>query len=317
MIQRRPDAHTLIELLVAVAILTVVILLVSRLIDGASTLTNLATKHIESDGQVRQLFDRMMIDFAQMVKRSDVDFYGKGTAAGGSMTGSTLSTINDRIAFFTMVPGDYPSTGSPSPFSLVSYKVNSSTAAASAAIYTRLQRMARGLLMNGDSSANNGSSPSVTDGPIVFAPITIPSVWSTTVTSNATTDSKHEIAGPEVFRFEYCYLLTSGALSVVPWDPSIGHSDVSGMRDIVAIVVDIATIDSKSHVPLTNSDVATIAGTLVDYSSGTGHGPGWLASQWQSAIDAPTNPTVMAMPKAARSGVRVYERYFYLAPTLQ
>jgi prepilin-type N-terminal cleavage/methylation domain-containing protein len=317
MIRKRTNAFTLTELLVAVAVLAVVILLVSHLISSASTLTNLATKHIESDGQVRQLFDRMAIDFAQMVKRSDVDFYGKGTTAGGPMTGSTLSTINDRIAFFTMVPGDYPSTGSPSPFSLVSYKVNSSTAVANAAVYTRLQRMARGLLMNGDSSANNGSSPSITDGPIVFAPITISSVWSTTVTSNATTDSKHEIAGPQVFRFEYYYLLTSGALSVIPWDPSIGHSDPSGMRDVAAIVADVATIDSKSHVLLTNSDVATIAGTLVDYSAGTGHGAGWLLNQWQSVIDTPTNPAVRSMPKAALSGVRVYEHSFYLAPTLQ
>lgn len=314
---RRTNAFTLAELLVALAVLTVVILLVSRLISSASALTNLATKHIDSDGQVRQLFDRMAIDFAQMVKRSDVDFYGKGTTAGGAMAGTTLSTINDRIAFFTMVPGDYPSTGSPSPFSLVSYKVNSSTAVANAAVYTRLQRMARGLLMNGDSSANNGSSPSISDGPIVFAPITISSIWSTTVTSNATTDSKHEIAGPQVFRFEYYYLLTSGALSVIPWDPSIGHADVGGMRDVAAIVVDIATIDPKSHVLLTNSEVATIAETLVDYSAGPGHGPGWLLNQWQSVIDTPTNAAVKSMPKVALSGVRVYEHYFCLAPTLQ
>jgi hypothetical protein len=173
------------------------------------------------------------------------------------------------------------------------------------------------LLMNGDSSANNGSSPGITDGPIPFAPITIASVWSTTVTSNATTDSKHEIAGAQVFRFEYYYLLTSGAFSVIPWDASIGHSDVSGMRDVAAVVVDVATIDPKSHVLVTNSDVGILAGTLIDYSDSSSHGPGWLLNQWQSVIETPVNPAVKSMPKAALSGVRVYEHYFYLAPTPQ
>src|SRR5713226_1397327 len=106
-------AFTLAEMLIAIAVLAILVLLFTRLFNSAAIITNLSSKHLESDGQVRQLFDRMAIDFAQMVKRSEVDFYGKGTS---SFTGS--SPGNDRIAFFSMVPGDYPSTGSQSPFSL-------------------------------------------------------------------------------------------------------------------------------------------------------------------------------------------------------
>lgn len=304
-------AFTLVEMLTAIAVLTVLTLLLTRLFNSATTIITISGKNMESDGQIRPLFDRMAIDFAQMTKRSDLDFYGKGTSAGGTMTG------NDRIAFFSMVPGDYPSTGSQSPFSLIAYKVNSSTAAANAAVYTRLQRMSRGLLMNGDSSANNGRSPTITDGPIVFAPKSISSVW-TTIASNATNDSKYELAGPQVLRLEYYYLLTNGGFSVTPWDPSqAGHIDAAGMRDVVAIVAAVAAIDSKSRVLLDNSQIATIAETLVDYPAGSGHGPGWLLEQWQSVLDTPTNATVRSMPRPALSSIRLYERYFYLAPSPQ
>jgi prepilin-type N-terminal cleavage/methylation domain-containing protein len=301
---------TLTEILLSTAILGLIVVLLARSVNSVNLITTSATKRIETEAQVRPIFDRMAIDYAQMVKRADVDFFGKGTASGGLMAG------NDRIAFFSTVPGDYPSTGSSSPFSLVSYKINSSVAAANTAVFTRLQRMARGLLMNGDANANNGSFPTMTDGPVIFSPVSIQGVWGTTVTSNATTDSKHELFGPNIIRLEYYYLLTNGAFSIVPWDPSIaGHTNAAGLRDVGAIVVAVAAVDPKTRVSFSNSTVATIAGTLVDYSPG--HGPGWLTKQWRSALDSPTNATVRGLPAPAVAAIRVSERYFYLSPTLQ
>lgn len=308
--KRANEAFTLIEMLVAVAVLAVTVLLAARAVNSISAITTTASRRIETDAQVRPLFDRMSIDLVQTVKRPDVDFFAKGTALGGAMNG------NDRIAFFSMVPGDYPSSGSASPFSLISYKINSSAAAGNKAVSTRLQRMARGLLMNGDASANNGTSPSLTDGPIFFSPISIQSVWATTVTSNATTDSKHELIGPNVLRFEYYYLLTNGHFSVVPWDAAIaGHTTAAGLRDIAAIVVAVAAVDPKTRVLFDNGVVSTISDTLIDYSTGAGHGPGWLTSQWRSSLESPTNATVRTLPRSALAAIRVYERYFYLTPT--
>lgn len=297
---------------VAVAVLAVIVVLTARAVNNISAITTIANRRIEADAQVRPLFDRMTIDFAQMVKRPDVDFLGKGTAPGGPMNG------NDRIAFFSMVPGDYPSSGSPSPFSLISYKINSSEAVENRAIFTRLQRMARGLLMNGDASANNGTSPSLMEGPIFFFPISIHSVWTTKVTSNATTDSKHELIGPNVLRFEYYYLLTDGNFSVIPWDAAIaGHNTAAGLRDVAAIVVAVAAVDPKTRVLFDNASISAISGALIDYSVAAGHGPGWLTSQWRSSLDSPSNATVRALPRPAVAAIRVYERFFYLTPTLQ
>jgi hypothetical protein len=302
-VRKSIHAFTLAELLVGIAVLTLLTLLIARIVNSAATITTLSGKHMDADAQARPLLDRMAIDFAQMVKRSDVQCYLKSPII--PMTGTTASTNNDRIAFYSTVPGDYPSTGSQSPFSLVAYRVNSSTAAANTASNTRLQRMSRGLLMNGDSS-------SITDGPIVFGPTAIELIWPS-IGSNATFDAKYELVGPQVFRFEYYYLLTNGNLSATPWDTALGHIDATGMRDVAAIVVTIATIDSRSRVLLDNARVATIAGALPDYGSGAG--PGQLLAQWRDKLNA--DAQITAMPRPAIAGIRFYERYFYLAPTRQ
>ncbi|MFL6589615.1 MAG: type II secretion system protein J [Chthoniobacterales bacterium] len=302
---RAQRGFTLVELLVSITLLAFMVALLARLTVNATNTIQGGQKRIDVDSQVRPLFDRMALDFSQMVQRSDVDFYGKGTAAGGPMTGNALSTINDKIAFYSGVPGDYAGAGSQSPFSVIAYKVNSSTAAGNKDVYTRFQRMAYGLLMNGDSSK-------VQDGPLVFGPTNISDIW-TSVKSNATTDSKYEVASAQIFRFEYYYLLTNGSFSVVPWDAAAGHADPSGLRDVTAVIVAVAAIDQTSRVLLSsdNTQVATIAGKLPDYAATMG--PGQLLAQWQSKVT--TDATIKAMPRLAINGIRFYERAFYLKPT--
>ena len=80
---------------------------------------------MDADSQARQLLDRMAVDFAQMVKRSDVDYYVKSSAA--SPLRHVLQPGNDQIAFYSAVPGYYPPTGSQSPVSLVAYRVYNPT----------------------------------------------------------------------------------------------------------------------------------------------------------------------------------------------
>src|SRR3984893_11559608 len=96
-------AFTLVEMLLSIVALTLFVLMVSRLVKSASTITTMGNKHMGADSQARSVLDRMAVDFAQMVKRSDVDFFGKNTAApnspGGAMNG------NDQIGFFSAVPG--------------------------------------------------------------------------------------------------------------------------------------------------------------------------------------------------------------------
>jgi hypothetical protein len=231
----------------------------------------------------------MAIDFTQMVKRSDVDYFAKGTTApnsvGGTMTG------NDQIAFYSTVPGYYPSTGSPSPVSLVAYRINSLNGAAA---FNKMERLGKGLVWNGASGGT----------PVVFW-ATITSNWQAATSSSlADPDGNYEIIGPQAFRFEYCYLLTNGNLVITPPLASDGRADPT---KISAIVASIAVIDSKSKVLVTNAQITTLAASLSDYAAGMT--PGQLRANWQTTLDSVTN-----LPRPAISGIRLYERYFYLSP---
>jgi hypothetical protein len=279
-------AFTLAELLVTVAVLVLLVLLFTQVLNSAATITTLGHKQMDADAQARQLLDRMVIDFAQMVKRNDVDFFAKGTLAPNSVGGTMAG--NDRIAFYSAIPGYYPSTGSQSPVSLVAYRVNSLSGATA---FNKLERLGKGLVWNGVSATNT---------PVVFMPLTISGTWpAATSSSLADPDGNYETIGPQVFRFEYCYLLkATGSLSITP------PSDISG---IAAIVADIAVIDDKSKVLLNNTQITSLAGQLVDYGSIIV--PGQLRNNWQNVLNANTT-----LPRPALSGIRLYERFFYLSP---
>jgi hypothetical protein len=48
---------------------------------------------------------------------------------------------------------------------------------------------------------------------------------------------------------------------------------------------------------------------LVDYDASTMTNPGQLLAAWRTAIDANS----ISLPAPAISGIRLYERYFYLS----
>jgi prepilin-type N-terminal cleavage/methylation domain-containing protein len=269
----RSKAFTLVEMLVSITILTLIVLLVSRLFNSASALTTSVNKRMDVDEQVRPFLDRVAIDLAQMVKRSDVDYFLKSP--------SNTQTGNDQIAFYSVVSG-YNAT-SAGPVSLVAYRINSRNQA---------ERMAKGLIWNGDSS---------TGTPIVFMPLTISTTWASATDTSA--DIDYELAAPNVFRFEYYYVLTNGNLSDTPWDSAAGHTAPRGMRDVAAISVVIAAIDSKSQVLLSGTQLATVAAGMSDFTGSMAQGA--LVARWQSTLDATTG-----LPRSAITGIRIYQRYF-------
>src|SRR5438034_5822554 len=110
---------------------------------------------------------------------------------------------------------------------------------------------------------------------------TIQNIWPAAA-SSTTADSDYETAGPQVFRFEYYYLLSTalsanalsnGALanqlSAGPWS----STDTFSVKDVAAIVVAIAVIEPKSKVLLTTANMEKLAGTngqtspLVNYTT--------------------------------------------------
>jgi hypothetical protein len=277
-------AFTLVELLVSVAVLVALVLLFGRLFVSATAITASGNKRIETDRPVRLVFERLAADFAQMAKRPDLDFFGKGTAAPNSIGGAMPG--NDRFAFYSAVPGYHASSSSPGPISLIAYRINTNT----------LERMAKGLSWNGTSS---------TDAPVVFLPLTISSTWASATNSSA--DSDYELIGPHVFRFEYHYVLKSGVVATIPWDTGTGHVTTDGLQDVVAISICLAALDSKSRLLTSDSDLNALALAMNDFSPSLS--PGELLNQWQSALSSATG-----IPRRALSAIRLYERTFALSP---
>src|SRR5438477_5191835 len=137
--------------------------MVSQLVNHATAVTRTGNKHIDTDTQARAALDRMAQDFAKMLKRTDVDYYikqpikynGHGNGHGYGKKVQTGQQGSDQIAFFSQLPGYYPSTGSQSPLSLVAYRVNEDSTSAS---YLELERMGKGLLWNGVINPNQAPS---------------------------------------------------------------------------------------------------------------------------------------------------------------
>ncbi len=261
----------------AVALLGIIILIVTRVFNSAIAISSSGSKRLDADMHARALLNRMSIDFAKMVRRSDLDVFLKEP--------SVPQSGNDQIAFFCALPGYYPSAGAPSPLSLVSYRINPDH---------QMERMGKGLDWNGASQVNS---------PLVFLPVKISQLWLAAITQDA--DDDYELAGLQAFRFEYYYLLQSGVSSITPWDSAAGHTSVAGLQDVTAVCVLIATIDPKSRVLLSDTQLDTLSDTMSDATDG--QAPGALAKQWQDVLDG-----VINMPRPAISSVRIYERYLYV-----
>jgi len=334
-------AFTLVEMLISIGVLALLVLLVTQVVNTAATVVRPANKHIDTDTQGRAILDRMAVDFGRMLKRTDVDYYIKQPIrynghSNGHGYGKKLPTGqqgSDQIAFFSQVPGYYPSTGSQSPLSLVGYRVNEGNTSAS---YLKLERMGKGLLWNGVNTSNQPpNNPSFTS-PIVFLPLLITNRWPAATDGN-TANSDYEVVGPQVFRFEYYYLLKNGKVTDVPWDKdarptqqTIATPTSIGLIDVQAIAVAIAVIDPASrsllYDPSTPGDpwhrLFSIAEDMDDFKTAPGRGVGGakkigdMEVQWNTAVQsaASTSRTSdgSSFPPAAASGIRIYNRYFDL-----
>ena len=333
---------TLIEIMVAVAVLVILILFVAQLTNSAAVITRVGNKHIDADTQARTVLDRLGFDIGRMIRRNDLDYYIKGATGytghgnghgwGKKLTGGQQGS--DQCAFFASVPGYYPQSSGQGPISLVAYRINQNSTT-STAPYLQMERMAKGLLWNGVDNRTNSTAVY----PIVFLPNTISSIpsWSAAVNddnSGQSIDADYEVVGSQVFRFEYWYLLKSGILTDVPWDQAAtpAHTWLNGWTDVQAIGVAIAVIDPASRALIPSSTLLDIASDLDDFKTAPGRGIGGqkkvgdIEYRWNTVLfgdpaDLGNTPGILnrgtttnasAVPREVVKSIRVYVRYFDL-----
>src|SRR6266550_8259536 len=113
-LRRRAAGFTLAELLVSILVLVIITVMASQLMSSASAIARNGHKHFDTDTAARVVLDRMALDFAQMVKRTDVDYYVKqkiykGHGNGhGCGAGRNNDLGSDQIAFYSQVPAYNP-----------------------------------------------------------------------------------------------------------------------------------------------------------------------------------------------------------------
>jgi len=365
--RRTVAGFTLTELLISILVVVIITLIASQMMISASAIARTGNKHFDTDTQARVVLDRMALDFAQMIKQTDVDYYVKqkvykGHGNGhGCGAGRNNDLGSDQIAFYSHVPAYNPdpltySSTKQSPISLIAYRVNEGN---DAARYGRLERMSKGLLWNGVS--NNTGNGNGVYYPIVFQTGQIDSscggntcpcngtvgpwanAWKGAIcNTNNSSDPDYEVIGPNVFRFEYYYMLKNGRVTDWPWDrfdmptrqtiyydPSYPQLKI-GLSQIEAIAVSIVIIDPASRTLVQQAasantaygDIVDLAAELPDFknSCGRGNGQRTLGSvelQWKGVIEsiAQTGQSPdggKRFPPEAAKGIRVYTRYFDL-----
>ena len=350
-VRRRSEAFTLAELLISVFVLAIIILMVAQLMTNAAAITKTGHKHITTDTQARTVFDRMAVDLAQTLNRTDLDYYvkggsttydqqhGNGNGHGWGHQRQAGQQGSDQIAFFSQVPGYSPGTGSQSPISLVAYRINESNS--SNAAYLKLERLGKGLFWNGVDNPNRQPTQNQYTSPIVFLPLLIKDRCpAATDGSTADIDAQYETIGSGVFRFEYYYLLKTGKLTDIPWNTDSQanwpvHSSMTGigLGDVESVTVAIAVIDSASRalIDAANSNsLNDLASDMPDFRSSHGRGVGQtknigdLEADWNAVlvgdgtdgypgvINTGRTSNNTPIPPEAAKAIRIYSKTFDL-----
>jgi len=340
---------TLVEMLVATAVLVLLIVLVAQLTNSATMTITSSRKHLDADAQARLIFDRMGNDFANMLKRKDVDYILKtGTNPQNNHPsldeqmldgGNSPYYGNDAMYFFSEAPaysGTNSNAATRNSVALVGYRIN--TANPYALNTPVLERL--GKTLTWDQAPPTGMVFLTGTAGTIAPPAGSKSTygnWGATVgdaTSNYSngTDADFHVLGDSVYRFEYTYLLkpftasspvtVSGStysagqvvparISNIPWDTFQNHSTISGLQDVSAIIVGLGILDSNSRKTVTNYNKLM---TSLPDASGTAD----IMQSWKTAVSGTTgqqtNPykANTGLNSTAFSQLRYYQRYFYL-----
>ena len=287
------SAFTLIELVLAVGVLAMLVILISYLMSGATLAINQSGKRMDSDSQVRIVFDRMANDLSAIVRRQDVDYiFAKQNG------NDTMYFFSEAAKYFDTSVSD----SAKSSLALVGYRINSSF---------QLERLSRGLTWDGQVG------PSPAPGSIVFltpsgssTPLsgsTIAGNWAAAVGagpgySNGTGADYHVI-GDQVYRLELSFLPTNGT-------PSTSVTSYSGLQGVSAIIVALGMLDNNSRLlAAPNGQITSTVGTpmvnaLPDAVNGVAPLQTWKASPYL---------TTSGISPAAASQLRIYERTFFFS----
>ena len=271
---------TLVEMLAAMAVLTILILMVTSLMRGASATIANSTDHLNADDQARMVLDRMQIDFARMLKRNDV--YFQFTRDG--------QTGNDQFSFFSETPG-FTAAGSAaaaqSNLSLVSYQFNSSY---------QLERLGQGYQWT-DMTFSPTNAPVTQEADLH---ILSTSVFRMEVAFLMRQDDTHFIItstaptpGSQAFQNLWAVMVAIAVL-----DPN--SQKLVNAASYPTLIAALPEFSGTQTIALSSSSAPDAA--QMDP----------ILSVWHAALNSSDFAHTAGIPQQAAQQVRIYQRIFYL-----
>lgn len=285
---------TLLELLIAVAVLAMLVVMVAQLVQSGTAVISGSRKHLGADAQAREVFSRFALDLAQMAKRPDLDAIFSDQDS------------NKKIFFYSEAPGFSSSIANPNTLALVGYRV---------AANGGLERLGKALSWSEAQSPTFLTFAKASETNLsrtnALPESTLTGSWSGAVGSSPDYDSSdddyHAIADG-VFRFEYCFLKKDGTYSLM-------RDSAGGFRDVAAVVVSLAVLDGDSRklAPDTSKLAAALPFTNIPPNDSVPAATVILpAESWQAIINDSAAFAAAGIPQAAASKVRIYQRAFPL-----
>jgi prepilin-type N-terminal cleavage/methylation domain-containing protein len=275
--RKRREAFTLVEMLAAVAVLSLLILLLAQVVELTSQAISVNANKLDSTGQARLVFDRLAADLASRARRSDLGMV------------FTKAVGNDSFQFYSEISG----YNGARQIAAVGYRIQETTAGPE----YQLERGAVGT----DWVTAPGSDPN----PLVAF---LPSVLA----AAANTDPNYDVLANGVFRLEFCFLLNTGYLSNSNGSKLSGSAASTDFSNVTAVVVALAVLDSKSRKIISTAQLQQLSDALKDNADGASSDSSCQdpLSTWQTNM-AQTS-FAAGVPLQAVRGIRLYQRNFYV-----
>jgi len=314
----RSRGFSLVELMVSITVLLLLLVAVAQIVNTTQNISRASNKSLGADGESRLVFDRMAMDLSRMVKRNDVDYLLN------RMSGSASTGANDSLFFYSEAPAFSAPTSTiaqQNSVALVGYRINTQY---------QLERLSKGLTWSAAPSDGmvflSYASYPVTSTSTPLSGSTLLTAWPSVVNATST-DANYHVLGPDVFRFEFCYLLNActdltgvhqpAIYSNVPYDSRLGHTSITGigLADVQAFVVSLAILDATSRKGIpSGTNLSTASSLFVDPSNAdlATAPPKLMATTWSNLINGGSFAHNAGIPAPVADQVRIYQRLFPL-----
>ena len=288
------SAFSLIEVLVALAVLLILSVLTSQLVSMTAKSTQVSSTRMGSEDISRGVMGLMANDIARMVRRplGDID------ALILNLPG------NDKLFFLGESPGYMAKAqaSDQSSFSLIGYRINRDF---------KLERLGKALTWDQPGASIGFLDP--LNAPAA-GQATIAQLWPNTVGQAPDfdgADPDFALTSEDVFRIEFCLVDLDGRIFQVTsnwkaWEDDDGDG-IPNLNEIRAVVVAIGVLDRANRAKI--PDLAQLEAALrdpvqVDFDPPN---PRLMRSVWESAISAPDFAASVGIPVEAAGSIRIYQ----------